>query len=55
MMIIIGRRWWGGGGTGRTGDGAGDDERVDLDLDYLPPAVSSLFIVVNGLECARAH
>jgi len=24
-------------GDNRTGDGAGDDEKIDIDLDYMPP------------------
>ena len=34
-------------GDNLTGEGAGDDERIDIDLDYMPPEVGVLWIVVN--------
>ena len=34
-------------GDNQTGEGDGDDERIDMDLDNLPPFVSKLHIVVN--------
>ncbi|GMH74419.1 hypothetical protein TrRE_jg9905, partial [Triparma retinervis] len=34
-------------GDNQTGDGDGDDERIDMDLDPLPAYVSKLHIVVN--------
>lgn len=34
-------------GDNMTGDGAGDDERINIDLDALGPEVRHLYIVVN--------
>jgi len=34
-------------GDNTTGEGAGDDERIDLDLDFMPPEVKSFWVVVN--------
>jgi stress response protein SCP2 len=34
-------------GDNRTGAGSGDDERVDIDLDYIPEQVKVLWVVVN--------
>eukprot|EP00391_Amoebophrya_sp_Ameob2_P012126 CAMPEP_0178990782 /NCGR_PEP_ID=MMETSP0795-20121207/5159_1 /TAXON_ID=88552 /ORGANISM="Amoebophrya sp., Strain Ameob2" /LENGTH=491 /DNA_ID=CAMNT_0020682409 /DNA_START=249 /DNA_END=1724 /DNA_ORIENTATION=+ len=34
-------------GDNLTGAGKGDDEKIDIDLDRLPPVVAQLFIVVN--------
>lgn len=35
------------GGDNRTGAGDGDDERIDIDLDCMPEAVKSFWVVVN--------
>jgi len=34
-------------GDNVSGEGAGDDERIDIDLDYMPDEVGALWIVVN--------
>jgi stress response protein SCP2 len=34
-------------GDNTTGEGAGDDERIRIDLDQLPPSVEELHVVVN--------
>jgi stress response protein SCP2 len=34
-------------GDNRTGKGSGDDERIDIDLDYMPDEVKVLWVVVN--------
>jgi len=32
-------------GDNVSGEGAGDDERIDIDLDYMPDEVGALWIV----------
>lgn len=34
-------------GDNRSGAGAGDDEKIDIDLDYMPAEVGALYVVVN--------
>jgi stress response protein SCP2 len=41
-------------GDNMTGDGSGDDERIDIDLDCMPPEVQSLFVVVNCYSSGRS-
>ncbi|CAD7954932.1 unnamed protein product [Amoebophrya sp. A25] len=42
------------GGDNLTGHGKGDDERIDIDLDRLPPVVQQLFVVVNVYNSANS-
>ena len=34
-------------GDNRSGAGGGDDEKIDIDLDYMPEEVGALYVVVN--------
>ena len=41
-------------GDNVTGEGGGDDERIDIDLDYMPEEVKALWVVVNVFTSGRA-
>lgn len=42
-------------GDNRTGEGDGDDERIDIDLDSIAPNVQKLVFVVTIFEAASKH